>query len=66
MNRSTLLSPIEAARFLGVAPQTLAIWRCEKRYPLPYVKVGALVRYRLGDLEHFVTRRTERSESPQA
>ena len=62
MERSQLLSPVEAAQFLGVAPQTLAIWRCEKRYPLPYVKIGALVRYRLSDLEHFIVRRTEPAE----
>lgn len=31
-------SPQEAAKILGVAPETLAIWRCTKRYPLPYIK----------------------------
>jgi hypothetical protein len=38
-----LLSPNEVADVLGVSKQTLAVWRCEQRYPLPYVKVGSRV-----------------------
>ena len=45
--RSELLSRVEAAAYLGVAKQTLAIWACNKRYDLPYVKIGKLVKYRL-------------------
>ncbi len=41
--RSELLSRKEAAAYLGVAEQTLAIWKCTKRYDLPYVKIGKLV-----------------------
>ena len=53
-----LLSRNEAAAFLGVKPNTLAVWATNKRYALPYVKVGSLVRYRRSDLEHFIERRT--------
>lgn len=49
-----LFSPKAAARFLGVTDHTLAVWRCTKRYALPYVKVGRLVKYRREDLEHFI------------
>lgn len=59
MDSSKLLSPADAAAFLCIAPQTLAVWRCEKRYPLPYVKVGTRVRYRVRDLEQFVASRRE-------
>lgn len=52
--RSTLLSRIEAAKFLGVRPQTLAVWATTHRYALPYVRVGRLVKYRLADLEAFI------------
>ena len=45
--RSELLSRAEAAAYLGVAKQTLAIWACTKRYELNYVKIGRLVKYRL-------------------
>jgi len=49
-----LFSPKAAARFLGVTDHTLAVWRCTKRYALPYVKVGRLVKYRREDLECFI------------
>ena len=48
-----LLTPQDVANRLGVSTTTLSTWRCTKRYPLPYVKVGRLVRYRLGDVEAF-------------
>ena len=47
-----------AAEILGVTPGTLSVWRCTRRYPLPYVKVGRAVRYRLADLEKFLSDRT--------
>jgi hypothetical protein len=47
----------EAAEFLGTAPQTLVVWRCTKRYPLPYVKVGGAVRYFEDDLLAFLESR---------
>ena len=40
-----LLTPAQMARLLGVSVGTLAVWRCTKRYPLPYIKVGRSVRY---------------------
>lgn len=49
----TLLTPQDVATRLGVSTTTLSTWRCTKRYPLPYVKVGRLVRYRLADLDAF-------------
>ena len=48
-----LLTPQDVANRLGVSTTTLSTWRCTKRYPLPYVKVGRLVRYRLADVEDF-------------
>lgn len=63
MTTQTALNPlrteVESAQFLGVKPTTLQIWRCTKRYPLPYIKVGRLVRYRQSDLEAFLTSRTQ-------
>lgn len=43
----------EAAEFLGVKPQTLAAWACNKRVLLPYVKIGRRVVYRRQDLDAF-------------
>lgn len=48
----------QAAEFLGVQEQTLAAWRCNRKYPLPYIKVGRKIRYRLSDLERFLASRT--------
>lgn len=57
-----LLSRQEAAAFLGVSVSTLAVWACNKRYGLPVVKMGRLVKYRLSDLIAFIERRTLNQE----
>lgn len=51
--KTNLLTPQDVANRLGVSITTLATWRCTKRYPLAYLKVGRLVRYRIGDVEAF-------------
>jgi len=56
-NPDRLLSRIEAAEFLNLKPQTLAIWSCTGKH-LPVVRLGRTVRYRLSDLESFIQRRT--------
>jgi len=55
---SDLLSPADAAAYLGVTVGTLEVWRCTRRYPLSFVKVGRLVRYRRAALEAFIVSRT--------
>ncbi len=56
--QSDLLTRKEAAIYLGVTEQTLAVWKCTKRYNLPVVKIGRLVKYKKGDLDHFIKVRT--------
>ncbi len=51
--KTNLLTPAQVADRLGVSVATLATWRCTKRYPLAYVKVGRLVRYRISDVDAF-------------
>lgn len=51
---TSLRSRKEAAQFLGVEPNTLAVWACSNRYSLPYVRVGRLAKYRQADLDAFV------------
>jgi excisionase family DNA binding protein len=58
LNQSNLLTRQQAASFLGIKPDTLAVWHSTKRYAIPIVKVGRSVRYRLSDLEAFLERRT--------
>ena len=60
-----LLSRPEAAAVLGVTTGTLAVWACEHRHALPYIKIGRAVRYRLADLEKWITDRTVGGPAPQ-
>ena len=41
--QADLVSPERAAEYLGTTPGNLALWRCQRRYDLPYVKVGMRV-----------------------
>lgn len=53
-----LLDQRDAAAHLGIEAQTLANWRCTRRYALPYIKVGSRVKYRKSDLDEFLAKRT--------
>ena len=54
-----LLCEADAAEFLQVKQATLQVWRSTKRYPLPFIKVGRLVRYRQSALAAFLQSRTQ-------
>ena len=56
---AALLTPQDVADRLGVSTTTLATWRCTKRYPLTYVKIGRLVRYRVTDVDAFEVARLQ-------
>jgi len=45
LSKYQLLTPEETANYLGVKVQTLAAWRTSKKYNLPYVKIGKIIRY---------------------
>lgn len=49
-----LLSRSEAANYLGIKGQTLAVWASTKRYGLAFIKVGRSVKYRPEDLDAFI------------
>ena len=53
-----LLTRKEAAEFLGIKENTLAIWHCSKRYNLPVIKIGRLCKYKSSDLLQFLEERT--------
>jgi len=55
---SEMLTTEQAAKYLGLKPSTLAIWRSTGRYPVPFVKVGRNTRYRKADLDKFLEQRT--------
>jgi hypothetical protein len=60
-----LVSRVEAARALGIRPQTLAVWACTGRYNLPMVKIGRCVKYRQSDLDNFIARNVIGGETLQ-
>lgn len=60
-NNPNLMCPAVAAAYLGIKESTLAVWRCTKRYPLPFVKVGRLVYYSKTALDAFLESRTVNS-----
>ncbi len=54
----TLLTPQEAALYLGISINTLSVWRSTGRYGLPFIKIGGRVKYRESDLAAFIEKRT--------
>lgn len=56
--KEELLNRKQAANYLGITASTLAIWASVKRYNLPYIKIGSLVKYRRKDLDTFIASRT--------
>ncbi|WP_080054414.1 helix-turn-helix domain-containing protein [Spirosoma aerolatum] len=55
----TLLDRKEAAKYLRISPNTLAVWDCTKRYDLKPLKVGRAVRYRRSELDKFIERQLQ-------
>jgi predicted DNA-binding transcriptional regulator AlpA len=53
-DNNKLLTRKQAAEFLQCKESTLAIWKSTKRYPLPCIKIGKNVRYRLSDIVAFI------------
>ena len=56
-----LLTPGEVAKMLGVAEQTLSVWRITGRYNLRFTKVGRCVRYKLSDVVRWLDGNTATS-----
>ena len=59
----TTKTPKEAAAYLGMKAQTLAVWRTTGRYCLPFVRVGRSIRYRVSDLDAWMASRTATSNA---
>lgn len=51
---SELLTRKEAAQYLRLKPNTLAVWLSTKRVNIPCVKIGGRVMYRKQDLDKFI------------
>ena len=60
-----LLDTDEAANYLGVARNTLEVWRSAGRYGLQFVRVGRRIKYRKSDLDAWIESRTASSTAGQ-
>jgi predicted DNA-binding transcriptional regulator AlpA len=54
-----LVDPREAARMLAVSPRKLWAMTFEDDRPLPYVRLGRLVRYSVADLQSWIVAQRE-------
>jgi excisionase family DNA binding protein len=54
--KNKLMTRKEAATYLGIKEQTLALWAHAHRYDLPYYKIGSTAKYKLEDLDRFIER----------
>lgn len=52
-----LLDRGDAAEFLGLSPNTLAVWAMAGKH-IPVVRFGRRVKYRMGDLREYIARST--------
>ncbi|OAI12973.1 excisionase [Methylomonas koyamae] len=57
-----MLDNAAAAEYLGISTGTLDVWRSTKRYAIPFIKVGRLVKYRQSALDAFLESRTHGAE----
>lgn len=53
-----LMTDKDAASYLNLAVNTLAVWRSTKREDLPFIKLGRAVRYRKSDLDNWLNANT--------
>jgi hypothetical protein len=53
-----LLTQAQAAKIINCAPRTLEQDRIRRRWKIPYVKIGAMIRYRQSDLEKYINKST--------
>ncbi len=56
LHNENALNERQAARYLGVSPGTLRLWRSEGRAPR-FFRAGKLVRYRRADLDSWIESR---------
>jgi len=54
MKRHRLLDQKQAAELLRKSPGTLKNWRSNKRYQIPYLRIGRSIRYREEDVLAFM------------
>lgn len=59
---ASIITVNQAADYLGLAVSTLNKWRCHGGGPV-FIKMGRAVRYRIEDLDSFITIHVRKSTS---
>jgi len=57
LDNNQLVDNETAAAIIQVSPRTLMVWRSSGRYSIPYIKIGAKVRYKRSDLQAWLDSR---------
>jgi excisionase family DNA binding protein len=65
INPADLLTADQVAQMLGVSTDTLATWRSTGRYALPFLRIGARIRYRKQDVTAWLNARYHTSSTPE-
>ena len=55
---SPIIGNDDAANYIGVAGPTLETWRSTGRVKIPFIRIGRLVKYRISDLDNFLSKQT--------
>lgn len=55
-----LLTTKQASEYLQISVGTLAVWRTNNTYNIPYIKCGGRVRYHRADLDAWLASRETR------
>jgi len=54
----SLLTPDQVAKYLGITTRSLANWRSSGSEDLPWTKAGGSIRYRLSDVDAYLSQNT--------
>lgn len=57
------LNTKEASRYLHIKISTLAVWRTNKTYNIPFIKCGGKVLYKKADLDNWLESRIVKMEA---
>jgi hypothetical protein len=58
IEQDKLVDSRDAEKILGLAKGTLSVQRCRGTSPIPYVRVGKLVKYRVSELQRYIESQT--------
>lgn len=58
LDKPDMMTAKQAAEYLGIKVQTMALWRCKKMYDLAYIRVGGKIFYQKSVIDEWVKSRS--------